>query len=82
MQPIDAVAPVEQPAADRDDLGPAGGRIARTVTSAGPATSTLTVPAMMSAFSLSTSALSPASTLLSNSWYGASETPLFSSVPR
>ena len=46
------------------------------------ADSTFTVPAMMSAFSLSTSALRPASTLLSNWLYGASETPLFSSVPR
>ncbi len=43
---------------------------------------TLTVPAMMSAFSLSTSPLSSGLTLLSKSWYGAMETPLFSSVPR
>jgi hypothetical protein len=46
------------------------------------ADSTLTVPAMMSALSLSTSPLRPASILLSNLLYGASETPSFSSVPR
>jgi hypothetical protein len=42
---------------------------------------TFTVPEMMSFFSCSTSALRPASILLSNSWYGAIETPLFFSVP-
>ncbi len=41
-----------------------------------------TVPAMMSCLSLSTSALRPASTLPSNWLNGASETPLFCSVPR
>src|SRR5688500_9084667 len=40
-----------------------------------------TVPAEMSAFSLSISAFSSAGTLLSKSWYGAIDTPLLASVP-